>query len=429
MGTRQKSQEAQRLLEEVIPGGVNSPVRAFSGLNMVPLVIDSAHGDTLVDVDGQEYIDYCMSWGSLIHGHAHPAIVKACKKRLERGSSFGCTTLLEERLARKIISFAPHVQKIRFCSTGTEATMSACRLARAYTGRSTIIKFDGCYHGHADGFLVRAGSGALREASSAGVPEGYLQHTVSLPYNDRVAFDRFVNDGKRAHDIAAVILEPIATNMGLIPADKPFLETLRARTRELGSVLIFDEVVTGFRVGKGGATGYFGIEPDLVTYGKIIGGGFPAAAFGGKSQIMELLAPCGGVYQAGTLSGNPVAMEAGWQALSLLDTPGFYEKLDAKARIITDPLVEFLNRHSIPVALSRIGSCMTLFFSAACPHNMNDVLACRLDQFQAFFKYLFARGIFIPPSQQEIMNLSSAHEEEHLERTRDIILEYLRLCT
>jgi glutamate-1-semialdehyde 2,1-aminomutase len=429
MGTRTRSQEYFQALSEVIPGGVSSPVRAFSGLDMVPLVIDSGHKDTLVDVDGNEYIDYCNSWGALIHGHAHPAIVEAAKKRIEQGSSFGLATYLEDRLARKIISFMPFIQKIRFVSTGTEATMSACRLARAYTGKSTIVKFDGCYHGHSDGLLVRGGSGTLGKASSPGVPEGISGHTVSLPYNDSAAFDRFLNDSGKACDIACVIIEPIATNMGLISADKSFLATLRARTKEISAVLIFDEVVTGFRIGKAGASGFFGIEPDLVTLGKIIGGGFPAAAFGGKASIMDLLAPGGGVYQAGTLSGNPVAMEAGWQALTLLDEPGFYEILDEKARIIADPVCQFLKTHAISATLSRMGSCMTLFFGIEQARNMRDVLSCNRAQFNSFFSYLFDRGIFIPPSQQEIMNLSRAHEIGNLETTRDIILEYLRLCT
>ena len=426
---RTKSDQTYQALNSVIPAGVNSPVRACPGLDMTPLVVDYAYGDTLVDVDGHHYIDYCLSWGALIHGHAHPQIVQGVTDRIKKGTSFGCTTPVEERLAKKVIDFVPSIEKVRFVSSGTEATMSAVRLARGYTNRRIVIKFSGNYHGHADSFLVQAGSGAMGlngTSTSSGVPKEFFQWTACLPYNDIAAFDAFISDKKIAQDIACVIIEPISANMGLVAATRPFLEHLRKRTKEIGALLIFDEVVTGFRIGKNGAQGFYGITPDITCLGKIVGGGFPAACFGGKKEIMELLAPLGTVYQAGTLSGNPVAMEAGFQALCLLEKEGFYEELEEKTSLVTRPIKEFLAKNKMNACLQQVGSCFTIFFGKTEIINVNDAKACEKDRFSSFFRYLFDRGIYIPPSQFEVWTVSSAHTEEHLQKTRDVCLEFLR---
>lgn len=427
---RAKSDATYQALSSVIPAGVNSPVRAFKGLDMTPLVVDYAYGDTLVDVDGQHYIDYCLSWGALIHGHAHPQIIRQVTAAIARGTSFGCTTAVEERLARKVIEFMPSIEKVRFVSSGTEATMSAVRLARGYTGRRIVIKFSGSYHGHADSFLVQAGSGAMGlngSSTSSGVPKEFFQWTACLPYNDSAAFDAFISDKKIAQDLACVIIEPISANMGLVASEQSFLEHIRRRTQELGALFIFDEVVTGFRVGKNGAQGLYGITPDLTCLGKIVGGGFPAACFGGKKEVMEFLAPLGSVYQAGTLSGNPVAMEAGFQALCLLEEEGFYEKLEKKTAIVTEPIKEFLKKNSRNACLQQAGSCFTLFFGKKKVMHVVDSQECDTNRFSHFFRYLFDRGIYIPPSQFEVWTVSSAHTEEHLQKTRDLCLEFLRL--
>ncbi|MDB6080940.1 MAG: hemL [Chlamydiia bacterium] len=431
MTKRVQSEKEYASLLQVIPGGVNSPVRAFKGLAITPIVVDHAFQDTLVDIDGAQYVDYCLSWGALIHGHAHPHILESVQKRIQKGTSYGCTTEIEGRLARKIISLMPSCEKVRFVSSGTEATMSAVRLARGFTGKSLMIKFTGGYHGHADHFLVQAGSGVIglnQSATSAGIPQELLHWTACLPYNDIEAFDHFISNEKNAQNLACVIIEPIAANMGLVPADKKFLEHLRKRTKELNALLIFDEVVTGFRVAKGGAQSYYGVQPDLTCLGKIIGGGFPAAAFGGKQEIMDHLAPLGSVYQAGTLSGNPVAMEAGYQALCLLETPHFYEDLEEKTTSLTEPLVECINKHGVNACLQRVGSAFTLFFGRRSVTNMQEAKLCNLAQFTAFFIHLFERGIYIPPSQHEVWTVSSVHSKKNLEKTRDACLEYLKTC-
>ncbi len=345
---------------EVIPGGVNSPVRSFKGLGIPPMVVDRGFQDTIADCHGNEYIDFCCSWGALIHGHAHPDINRAAINRVSKGSTFGITTAIEEKIARKITRLVPSIDKIRFVSTGTEATMSAIRLARGFTGRNKIVKFTGNYHGHADFLLVRAGSGVIgltSTSSSAGIPDPIIQHTLCLPYNDIAAFNNLDKN-----DIAAVIVEPIAANMGVVPASQEFLDALRSETKKIGALLIFDEVITGFRVGLNGAQGLYNITPDLTCFGKIIGGGFPAAAFGGRRDIMDYLAPLGPVYQAGTLSGNPVAMEAGYQALSLLETPGFYQELERKTNSLTHPVQEEIKKRNLNMCLQQKGSLFTLFF-------------------------------------------------------------------
>ncbi len=412
---------------EVIPGGVNSPVRSCRAMGQLPLIAERGLGDLIYDVEGRCFIDYCGSWGSLIHGHADPEILAAVQRRMALGTSFGMTTAIEGKLAREIVKLVPSIEKIRFVSSGTEATMSAARLARGFTGRSLLVKFSGHYHGHADFFLVRAGSGVAGltpTSMSAGIPPEILQHTACLSFNQLEETRRFLN----AHrdEIAAVILEPVAANMGLVPAKAPFMQMLREETRKIGALLIFDEVITGFRLGVNGAQGLYGIKPDLTCFGKIMGGGFPAAAFGGRAEIMDHLAPLGKVYQAGTLSGNPVAMEAGLQALIKLQRPSFYEELEAKTSIITEPVRDFLEKNDdCPVGLQQAGSLFTLFFGRRKVESMEEGQTLDLEKFAQFFRYMFAHGVYIPPLQYEAWFVSMAHEEKHLRKTRDLILKFL----
>lgn len=426
METTTKSEEIYERLCEVIPGGVNSPVRACKNLLNTPIVAEKGVGSTFVDADGQTYIDYCNSWGALIHGHCHPIVMEGVVKRLAKGTSFGMTTEIEEKLARKVVDLIPSIEKIRFVNSGTEATMSAVRLARGYTERSLIVKFNGNYHGHADFFLVNAGSGVFNlnaSSSSEGIPDEIVKHTVSLPYNDRELCQNFLQ--KFGEDIAAVIIEPIAGNMGVVPAKEEFIQMLRKETKEQGIVLIFDEVITGFRVGLQGAQGYYQVEPDLTCFGKVIGGGFPVAAFGGKAEIMHCLAPEGGVYQAGTLSGNPVAMEAGYQAISILEMDGFYEELERKTQIITNPIKERIEKCSLNLCVQEVGSMFTLFFGRRSVQNMEEAKGLDVEAFNRFYRSLIQRGIYAPPSQYETWFVSMAHTDKQLERTRDTILEII----
>ena len=406
-----------------IPGGVSSPVRSFQGLDLTPLIVDRGNGDAIIDVDGNSYIDYCMSWGSLALGHVHPSIKKALQEQLEKGTSFGITTALESQMAKEITSAMPSLEKIRFVSSGTEATMSALRLARGYTKRSYFIKFNGNYQGHADPFLVRAGSGVsfLAESSSLGVPEETVKYTISLPYNDVEAVKKAFLTYK---DIAAVIVEPIAANMGVVPGTQEFLKTLRVETKKAGALLIFDEVITGFRVGLGGAQGYYNIEPDLTCLGKIIGGGLPLAAFGGKKEIMDFLAPIGGVYQAGTLSGNPLALAAGLATLKELKTPLFYETLESKAKALLDPFIDWINIHKSNVCLHRVGSFFTIFFGVKKVSCQEDLKELDPLLFKQFYHYLFERGIYFSPAQQEACFVSLLHTEESLQKTQKVLLEF-----
>lgn len=423
---RFKTQEIYDELCAVIPGGVDSPVRSCKAMQQLPMVVTSATKDMLVDVDGNQYIDYCGSWGALIHGHAHPSILNAIKQRMQLGTTFGITTPLEGELARKIISLIPSIQKIRFVSSGTEATMSAVRLARGFTGRDLIIKFNGNYHGHADFFLVQAGSGVLGltpTSSSAGIPIDIVKHTLSLPYNDLTAIRTAFQEHK--NHIAAVIVEPVAGNMGVVPASNEFLHLLSEETKKSGSLLIFDEVITGFRVSRGGAQGLYEVTPDLTCLGKIMGGGLPAAAFGGREDIMNFLAPLGPVYQAGTLSGNPLAMEAGLQALKLLEYDGFYEELEEKTRILTEPIQQMINKNGIHACIQQTGSMFTLFFGCRHVRSMEDAHRLNSDLYGQLFRYLFDNGIYIPPSPHEAWFVSSAHTKEHLNYTRDHILQFI----
>jgi glutamate-1-semialdehyde 2,1-aminomutase len=393
------------------------------------MVVDHGIRDEIVDVDGNRYIDFCGSWGALIHGHAHPQIVEVVKERISLGTTFGITTGIEEKIARKVTQMMPSIEKIRFVSSGTEATMTAIRLARGYTNKTKVIKFTGNYHGHADYLLVRAGSGVIGlspTSSSAGIPDSILQHTLCLPFNAVEETFEVLNHAHYRHDIAAVIVEPVAANMGVVPASQEFLQMLREETQKINALLIFDEVITGFRLGIQGAQGYYGITPDLTCLGKIIGGGFPAAAFGGRREIMDQLAPLGPVYQAGTLSGNPVAMEAGLQALTLLERPGFYEELERKTLLITQPVQEEIRKRNLNMCLQQIGSIFTLFFGLKKVNSMEEAERLDLDLFARFFRFMYERGIYVSPSQYEACFVSAAHQEEHLEKTRDLILSFLR---
>lgn len=425
---RPRSQQCYEALCKVIPGGVNSPVRAFLDLDIAPLVVDSGLGDTIVDIDGNSYVDYCMSWGAVIHGHSHPEIVKAATTRLVKGSSFGATTAIEERLAKAVISMMPSLEKVRLVSSGTEAAMTAARLARGFTGKKLLLKFSGCYHGHADFFLIKAGSGVsqLAASTSAGIPPELVQSTLCLPYNDIEAFEEALRLPEIRDNLACVFIEPIAANMGLVPATSEFLEVIRKRTKEIGALLIFDEVISGFRVAKGGAQELYGIVPDLTCFGKVIGGGYPAAGFGGKSEIMDFLAPLGPVYQAGTLSGNPIAMEAGLKALEMVQEPDFYKMLDKKARIITDPVQELLQDKEIPACLNKVGSLFSVFVGQRAVTNGEQAKAQDLELFKKLFYHMFDNGIYIPPSPAEAWFISAAHSEAHLEMTRDLLLDFLK---
>ncbi len=429
MKDRPKSKESYSRLLELLPGGVNSPVRSFKGMDISPLVVARGEGDLIYDIDGHQYIDYCGSWGPLIHGHAHPEVIKAATSRMALGTTFGITTEVEGMLAKTIIDNVLSIESIRFVSSGTEAAMSAVRLARGFTGRDLVVKFSGNYHGHADLFLVQAGSGVFGlngTSTSAGVPEETIRHTICLPYNDEIAFRSLLTDPQYRERIAAVIVEPIAGNMGCVPASRSFLHALREETSSMGAVLIFDEVITGFRVGMGGAQALYGIVPDLTCFGKIIGGGFPAAAFGGIKEIMDNLSPLGAVYQAGTLSGNPVAMEAGLTSLQMVQAPRFYERLNKKADSLTKPVKEFILKNQLNMCLQQIGSMFTIFFGRKEVNNMEEASQLDFKVFSQFFRYMLSHGVYFPPSQVETSFVSMAHTEEHLEKTRDLILEYLK---
>lgn len=402
---------------KLIPGGVNSPVRACKSVGADPVFINRAQGCLIFDADGNHYIDYIGSWGPLILGHRHPAVIEAITSVLERGTSFGAPIDLEVQLAQMVIEAVPSVEMVRMVNSGTEATMSAVRLARGVTQRDTIIKFDGCYHGHADTLLVAAGSGVatLGIPGSPGIPESVARHTLSLPYNDTDCFKKIME--RQGELVAGIIVEPVAGNMGLVPPAQGFLEALRGLADRYGSVLIFDEVMTGFRVAYGGAQALYGVTPDLTCFGKIIGGGLPVGAYGGKRELMSRIAPQGTVYQAGTLSGNPVAMAAGIATLKQIQKDGFYEALDAKAQVLLSGLEQAAIKADIPVQAKRVGSMLGLFFNAKEVRNFDDAKTCDLDRFCAFFNGMRQNGIYIAPSQFEALFLSSAHDTEHIERT------------
>ncbi len=404
-------QRSQRL----IPGGVNSPVRAFRSVGGVPRFIKRGAGAYMWDEEDQRYLDFVGSWGPLILGHAHPTVVAAVQEAAGRGLSFGAPTAAELELAELLVKLVPSMQEVRLVSSGTEATMSAIRLARGYTGRSKIIKFEGCYHGHADSLLVKAGSGALTfgQPSSAGVPPELAAHTLTLSYNDLDAVKEAF--AKHGASIACVIVEPVAGNMNLITPAPGFLQMLRQECSAHGAVLIFDEVMTGFRVGLSSAQGLYGIDPDLTTLGKIIGGGMPLGAFGGKREIMEKLAPNGPVYQAGTLSGNPVAVAAGLSTLNLLRTPGFYTQLSARTQALTQGLTEIAQGVGLNFCAQAVGGMFGLYFSRRPPASYAEITACDSAAFNLFFHGMLSQGVYFAPSAYEAGFVSSAHTDADIE--------------
>ena len=407
-----------------IPGGVNSPVRAFGSVGGTPIFFRKGKGAFVWDADDKVYIDYVGSWGPMILGHAHPEVIRAVCETAELGLSFGAPTELELEMADLLCALLPSMDQVRLVSSGTEATMSAIRLARGYTGRSLIIKFEGCYHGHADSLLVKAGSGALTfgNPSSAGVPPEIAQHTLVLDYNNLPQLEQtFENMGEK---IAAVIIEPVAGNMNLVAPQKAFLETLRVLCTKHGSVLIFDEVMTGFRVGLSCAQGHYDITPDLTTLGKVIGGGMPVGAFGGRLDIMQRLAPMGPVYQAGTLSGNPVAMAAGLATLKLLQAPGFYEKLSETTRLLTEGLASIAKEKGIPFSAQSVGGMFGLYFRENPPESYAEVMQCDKAAFNRFFHAMLLEGIYFAPSAYEAGFVSTEHGQDELDKTLSAAKNY-----
>ena len=421
----QSQSDPFRAAQSHIPGGVNSPVRAFAGVGGEPVFIKRAKGAYIFGEDGKQYIDYVGSWGPMILGHAHPEVIDAVKAAADNGLSFGAPTVIETEMADKVCELVPSMDMVRMVSSGTEATMSAIRLARGYTGRDKLIKFEGCYHGHADSLLVKAGSGALTlgQPSSPGVPAALAEHTITLPYNDLDTFNKAV--GEIGEQVACVIIEPVAGNMNCIPPVEGFLEGIRKTCSEHGIVLIFDEVMTGFRVALGGAQAHYGITPDLTTLGKVIGGGMPVGAFGGKREIMEYIAPLGPVYQAGTLSGNPIAMTAGLKTLSLISQPGFYNELADKVIRLTDGILDAAKTAGIPMTCNRVGGMFGLFFSEQPVHSFEQATQCNLDQFKAFFHGMLDAGVYLAPSAYEAGFVSAAHSEDDLQKTIDTAAKVL----
>ncbi len=404
--------------KQVIPGGVNSPVRSFSGVGGTPVFIDHAHGAYIYDSEKKAYIDYVGSWGPMILGHAHPEVIDVVKSTAEKGLSFGAPTEIETLMAAKVCELVPSIELVRMVSSGTEATMSALRLARGYTDRDKIVKFEGCYHGHSDSLLVKAGSGALTLGipSSPGVPASLAEDTITLTYNDSESVKKaFAEIGNQ---IACIIVEPVAGNMNCIPPLPGFLETLRQVCDQYASVLIFDEVMTGFRVGLQGAQGLYNVSPDLTTLGKIIGGGMPVGAFGGQRKIMEHLAPIGPVYQAGTLSGNPVAMAAGLKTLELISQPGFYQQLTEKTSQLLEGFKEKAKQAGISIATNQVGAMFGLFFSEEEKiSHYAQVMQCNQDLFKQFFHGMLEQGVYLAPSAFETGFVSSAHGDAEIEKT------------
>ncbi|MBI4802478.1 MAG: glutamate-1-semialdehyde 2,1-aminomutase [Elusimicrobia bacterium] len=408
-----------------LAGGVNSPVRAFNAVGGTPLFIKAGKGPWFSDVDGNSYLDYVMSWGVLIFGHADPDIQSALSAAVLKGVSYGAPTEAEAALAEMIKKALPSIDKLRFVSSGTEAVMSAIRLARGFTGRDKIVKFTGCYHGHADSLLVKAGSGAATfgSPSSPGVPARFARSTVSLEYNDTKGFLDFM--ARRGKDVACVIVEPIAANMGLVLPAPGFLAALKDTCTRSGSALIFDEVITGFRVGFSGAQGLYGIRPDLTTLGKIIGGGLPVGAYGGREEIMRNLSPAGKIYQAGTLSGNPLAMAAGLAAIKKLSRPGVYKKLETSGSALEEGLRLIIRKRGLPLTLNRAGSLFTLFFSGGPLKNFRDASACDTRRYADYFWAMAERGVYLPPSQFETCFISTAHTAADIEDTLKAAAEAL----
>lgn len=416
MGNYDRSKEAFKEASKVMPGGVNSPVRAFKSVGMDPIFMEKGKGSKIYDIDQNEYIDYVLSYGPLILGHADEQVVDRLKEVTELGTSFGAPSQYETKLAELVIERVPSIEIVRMVNSGTEATMSALRLARGYTGRNKILKFEGCYHGHGDSLLIKAGSGVatLGLPDSPGVPEGIAKNTITVPYNDleslRYAFQEF------GDDIAGVIIEPVAGNMGVVPPQQGYLEEIRKITEDNGTLLIFDEVMTGFRVGYNCAQGYYNVTPDLTCLGKVIGGGLPVGAYGGKKEIMEQIAPSGPIYQAGTLSGNPLAMTAGYETLSQL-TPESYQDFERKAERLGEGLSKAAAKYNIPHTVNRAGSMVGFFFTNEDVINFETASSSNLEHFTNYFKEMLAQGISLPPSQFEGMFLSTAHTEHDIDET------------
>jgi glutamate-1-semialdehyde 2,1-aminomutase len=421
-----RSEDLFRRAQRVIPGGVSSPVRAFKAVGAHPRFLARAEGARVFDEDGASYIDYVGSWGPMIHGHAHPAIVEAVRDAAARGTSFGAPSVLEVELAERVVQHVPSVERVRFVSSGTEAAMSALRLARGFTGRSKILKFDGCYHGHADSLLVAAGSGVatLGIPGSPGVPKGTAGDTLVVPFNDVHALEAAV--GEHGQDLAAVIVEPVCGNMGTVAPQPGYLEALREITRSNGTVLVFDEVMTGFRLALGGAQQLYGVSPDITCLGKILGGGVPAAAYGGRADLMAKVAPEGPIYQAGTLSGNPLAMAAGRAAIDLLARPGTYQALETTSARLAEGLARAAREAGLAVTLNRVGSMVTIFF---CPGPVTDYASARAADtalFGRFFRAMLDRGVWLPPAQFEAAFVSLAHGTEEIDRTLRAATESFR---
>ncbi len=421
--------KSKALFEEAqkyIPGGVNSPVRAFRSVGLDPIYIDYGKDAHIWDVDGNEYIDFISSWGPLIIGHSNPLVEEAISEELKKGTSYGACNAREVEMAKMICDFFPSIEKVRMVNSGTEATMSAIRLARGYTGKSKIIKFEGCYHGHADSFLIQAGSGlaTFGETGSAGITQETVASTLVANYNDINSVKKVIE--AYPNDIAAVILEPIMGNMGLILPQEGFLQELRAITQEHNILLIFDEVISGFRASKGGAQELYGVRPDLTCLGKIIGGGLPVGAFGGKAEIMDQLSPLGAVYQAGTLSGNPLALSAGIAMLKELAKDGFYEELDAKGAYLEQLISPLLEKYKEHISFNRIGSLATIFFHKGGVKCNADSKKSDTKLYASYFKSMFEQGIYLPPSQFECMFLSSKHTKEDLDKTAQAIAVALK---
>ena len=421
-----KSQALFEEAQKTIPGGVNSPVRAYKGVGGTPPFIQKAEGAYLFDADGNRYIDYVGSWGPMIAGHANPEVIEAVKVAAENGLSFGAPTEIEVTMSQKICELVPSIEMVRMVNSGTEATMSAIRLARGYTGRDEIVKFEGCYHGHGDSLLVKAGSGMLTfgEPNSPGVPADLAKHTITLDYNNaQQVRDLFAKMGDK---IACIIVEPVAGNMNCIPPAEGFLETLREVCDESGALLILDEVMTGFRVALGGAQAVYNIKPDLTTLGKVIGGGMPAAAFGGRKDVMQKLSPLGPVYQAGTLSGNPLAMTAGLKQLEIISRDGFYEDLTAKTEALVAGMLESAKASNISLTSNQVGGMFGLFFSDEDKiENFAQVSNCNIERFNKFFHLMLDKGVNLAPSAYEAGFLSSAHSQEDIEKTLDAAAESL----
>jgi glutamate-1-semialdehyde 2,1-aminomutase len=412
-----RNQQLFEQSQKLIPGGVNSPVRAFRSVGGTPVFFQRGKGAYVWDEDGKDYVDYVGSWGPMILGHAHPVVIEAVRQAAENSLSFGAPTARELDMAELLIKLVPSMEQVRLVSSGTEATMSAIRLARGFTGRSKIVKFEGCYHGHADALLVKAGSGALTfgQPSSAGVPPEVAAHTLTLSYNDiagvEALFDQIGNE------IACIIVEPIAGNMNLIAPAPGFLEALRAQCTRHGAVLIFDEVMTGFRVALGGAQALYGITPDLTTLGKVIGGGLPVGAFGGRADIMQCLAPVGPVYQAGTLSGNPVAVAAGLATLQLVQEPGFYERLTARTRQFVDGLSAVAKEQGVTFSAQSVGGMFGVYFSEKCPTSYAEAMQSDKEAFNRFFHHMLDEGVYLAPSAFEAGFVSAAHGDAEIEKT------------